>query len=96
MQSFQEESDIPSLGGDLRPLLELNLVRQDALRGELLDLIAPVLVPILNVRVPAHTEGPAGVDESGDSVLKAGAHDELLVLLGSTSLDGGDKTGSNP
>lgn len=69
---------------------------QDTLRGELLDFITPVLVPVLNVRVPAHAEGPASVDKSGNSVLKACAYDELLVLLGGTSLDGSDETGSNP
>ena len=69
---------------------------EDTLRGELLDLVAPVLVPVLNVRVPAHTEGSASVDEGGDSIFEASAHDELLVLLGSTSLNGSDEPSSNP
>lgn len=69
---------------------------ENTLGSELLDLVAPILVPVLNVLVLAHTEGSASVDESGDSVLVASADDELLVLLGSTSLNGGDETGSNP
>lgn len=69
---------------------------QNTLRGELLDLVAPVLVPVLDVRVLAHAEGATSVDKRGDGVLESGADDELLVLLGSTGLNTGDKARSDP
>jgi len=71
-------------------------VGDDTLRGELLDLIAPVLVPVLDVLVLAHSERAASVDEGGDGILETSAKDELLVELGGTSLNRSDETGSNP
>lgn len=77
-------------------LLDLGLVREDALGGEFHQFSCPVVVPVIDVVRPPHTQRPAGVDEGRDGVLEARADDEVLVQLDRVRLDGGDEAGADP
>lgn len=84
------------LGSAGHELVDIGLVGELALGGELLDLLSALRLPVLNVGVLADTEGAAGEDEGADGVGEAGSADSLLVGLGGTGLLGEDEAGTNP
>lgn len=69
-------------------LVEVSLVGDGALGGELLHLLHTVGLPLVDVRVVADTHRAACEDDCADVVVVAGSADGLLVSLGGTGLIG--------
>lgn len=84
------------LGSAGHELVEIGLVGELSLGGELLDLLGALGLPVLDVGVLADTEGTAGEDKGFDGVGEAGGADSLLVGLGGAGLLGEDEAGTNP
>lgn len=80
----------------LHDLIEVGLVGNGALGGELLHLGLAVDLPVVNVLVVTDAHGAAGEDDGADVVVVAGSLDGLLVGLGGTGLVGEDEAGADP
>lgn len=77
-------------------LVEVGLVGDGALGGELLHLLLAVGLPVVDVGVVADAHGAASEDDGADVVVVAGGADGLLVGLGSAGLVGQDEAGADP
>lgn len=77
-------------------LVEVGLVGDDALCGELLHLCLAAGLPVVNVGVVADTHGAAGEDDCADIVVVAGGADGLLVGAGCAGLVGENEAGADP
>lgn len=77
-------------------LVEIGLVGDGALCGELLHLLLAVGLPVVDVGVVAHAHGSAGEDDCADVVVVASGADGVLVGLGSAGLVGQDEAGADP
>lgn len=82
--------------GLVHDLVEVGLVGDCALGGELLHLGLAVDLPVVDVGVVAHAQRSAGEDERPDVVIVARGADGLLVGLGGSGLIGQDETGADP
>jgi hypothetical protein len=72
------------------------LNRQYALAGELLDLVLPVVLPVLNVWVGANAEWSSSENDCADVIVPACGPDSLLMRLGCASLLGKNEAGTDP
>lgn len=77
-------------------LVEISLVGDGTLGGELLHLLLTAGLPVVNVRVVADAHGAASEDDCADVVVVTGSADSLLVGARSTGLVGENETGSDP
>ena len=77
-------------------LLQLVLVRDDALGGELLDLRLPVVLPVLDVRRPTDAQRTAGVDHGAHHVAVVRAEDGRFVRRGRAGLLRRDEPRADP
>lgn len=77
-------------------LVEIGLVGNGALGGELLHLLLAVGLPVVDVGVVANTHGSASEDDGADVVVVTGGADGFLVGLGSASLVSQDEAGADP
>jgi hypothetical protein len=77
-------------------LVEVGLVGDGTLCGELLHLLLAVGLPVVDVGVVAHAHGSTGEDDCADVVVVAGGADGILVGLGGASLVGQDEAGADP
>lgn len=77
-------------------LVEIGLVGDGALCGELLHLLLAVGLPVVDVGVVAHAHGPAGEDDCADVVVVAGGADGVLVGLWRAGLVGQDEARADP
>lgn len=80
----------------LHNLVEIGLVGDGTLGGELLHLGLAVDLPVVDVLIVADTHGAAGEDDSLDIVVVAGSLDGLLVSFGGTGLVSEDEAGADP
>lgn len=67
-----------------------------SLRGQLLDLGLPVLLPVGDVVVPAHAQRPAREDDGAHVVVEARRAHGFLVGLGRAGLFAEHETGADP
>lgn len=77
-------------------LVEIGLVGDGALCGELLHLLLAVGLPVGDVGVVAHAHGPAGEDDCADVVVVARGADGVLVGLWRAGLVGQDEASADP
>lgn len=77
-------------------LVEVGLVGDGTLGGELLHLLLAVGLPVVDVGVVAHAHGAASEDDCADVVVVTGGADGVLVGLGSAGLVGQDEAGADP
>lgn len=77
-------------------LVEVGLVGDGALGGELLHLGGAVDLPVVDVVVVPHAHGAAGEDDGADVVVVAGGANGLLVRLGRSRLVGEDEARADP
>ncbi len=80
----------------LHELVEIGLVGDGALGGELLHLGLAAGLPVVNVGVVADAHGATGEDDCADVVVVAGSADGLLVGAGGAGLVGEDEAGADP
>ena len=77
-------------------LLKVVLDWDYALRGQLLDLLCAVLLPVVDIVVLADAHWATSEDNGADVVVEASSADGFLVGLGCTSLLCENETGSDP
>lgn len=82
--------------GGVHDLVEVGLIGDGALGGELLHLLGAVHLPVVDVVVVTDTHGATGEDDCADVVVVAGGADGVLVGLGGTGLIGEDEAGTDP
>lgn len=81
---------------DVHELIEIGLVGDGALGGELLHLLLALSLPVVDVGVVVDAHGAAGEDDGADVVVVTGVFDSLLVHAGSASLVRQDEAGADP
>lgn len=77
-------------------LVQVGLVGDDALGGEVLDLLGAVDLPVVDVVVVTDAHGATGEDDGADVVVVARRADGVLVSLGGAGLIGQDEAGAHP
>lgn len=86
-----------ALGGLLvHNLIEISLVGDCALGGQLLHLSLAVLLPVADVVVGTHAHGTASEDDCADVIVMAGSADSIFVALGGTGLIGENEACTDP
>lgn len=81
---------------DVHELVEVGLVGDGALCGELLHLLLALRLPVVDVGVVVDAHGAAGEDDGADVVVVAGVLDGLLVDAGRAGLVGEDEARADP